>query len=174
MATRKDDRLKRLIQTLEPDKPAPDFIGRVMQEIRMEQQEELNPALKAVLQGNVVEKPTVDFTSVVIAQIAAMDQQLAERPIISKRAWYAIAAFVVGVMVAIGFTSGTASLPPNSATLSIGRIGNSLTVFFVQVKAIPPLYILTFIAISLLLLLDYLLKEKMPNQEKNHPASLNE
>jgi len=167
MATEKDDRLKQLIQTLESDKPAPDFTGRVMQEIRTEQEAVISPALKALLQGNAVEKPASDFTTVVMAQVEEMNQQLDEEPIISKRAWYAIAAFVVAVMVAIGFTSGSASPPPNSVTLSVGRIGNSLTTIFAQVKAIPSLFVITFIAISLLFLLDYLLKDAEPGKKSS-------
>src|SRR5258706_12672187 len=106
MMKNKDDILKKCIRSIEPDKPAANFTELVMSEIRAEFQNEvvINPALKSLLQQTSVEKPNANFTRRVMTQIEVIDGKHAYQPIISKKAWYQIAAAAAVLVVSLGFS----------------------------------------------------------------------
>lgn len=167
MAIKKNDILKKLIQKVELDKPALYFTALVMEEVEAEVQNEvvINPALKSLVKRHGVEKPSTDFTHRIMTQVKGLDFKTTHRPIISKKAWRIIAAASVCFVVCLG-VSEQASPSPQGLTPYFIDMGNTLNTIFAKVNAVPSLYLITFIAISVLLLMDYLLKIKGQTHER--------
>lgn len=165
MTKNKDDILKKCIRSVEPDKPASNFTEMVMNEIQAEVQNEvvINPALKSLLQQIAVEIPSSDFTQTIMSQVEIIDRK--QEPIIRKNAWYMIGTAVAVLIGLLGF-SEQASKSPQILTLSVVGMGNELSTIFSGISTVPSVYLLTVISISVLLLIDYFLRERVFSQRR--------
>jgi hypothetical protein len=117
----------------------------------------INPVLKALLKRNGIEDPSIDFTHRIIAQIETRDFHTTYKPIISQKAWLIIISMVVFFVFYLGF-SEQASKPTDGLTPYFIGIGNTLNTILTNVNSVPFLYLITFISISALLVMDYLFR----------------
>jgi hypothetical protein len=170
MTNRKTDALKRLIRKTELDKPSLNFTNLVMEEVEA-QEPIINPMLKALLKRNGIEDPSIDFTHSIIAQIEAHDLRTAYKPIISQKVWLIIISIVVFLVFYLGF-SEQASKPTDGLTPYFIGIGNTLNTILTSVNSVPSLYLITFISMSALLVMDYLLRTIFKSHETKSRASL--
>lgn len=88
----KEEHLKRLIQSIEPDQPASGFTGKVTKGIQ-EVSADTDPLLHLLHQIST-EKVTLRFTEKTMDSL----HQKKVHPIISKKIWWAIAAFLTGII----------------------------------------------------------------------------
>jgi len=169
MTKNKDDILIKCIRSIEPDRPASNFTELVMDDIKAEILNEvvINPSLKSLLQQTGVEKPNANFTHRVMTQIEVIDHKNAYQPIISKKAWYQIAAAAAVLIVSLGF-SGQASESPQIVTRYFIGVGNGVSSIFSGIYTVPSVYLLTVIAISVLLLIDYFVRDKIFGQGRGY------
>ena len=161
MAKNRDDRLTQLIQSAGTDKPALDFTEIVMKDIHAANQEEkvADPVLQSWLQQAVLEKPSVGFTAGVMQKVKISNEPVLYKPIISKRAWYAIAASIV----LLASLSGFSQQEPGSTQVMIPYLvdaGNMLSNFFRSSGKLPSVYPLTFLSISALLIAEYFIRRR--------------
>jgi hypothetical protein len=170
MANRKADALKSLIQKTELDTPSLNFTNLVMEEVEA-QEPVINPMLKALLKRNGIEDPSIDFTHGIIAQIEAHNLRTAYKPIISQKVWRIIISMVVFLVFYLVF-SEQASKPTDGLTPYLISIGNTLNTILTNVNSVPSLYLITFISISALLVMDYLLRTRFQSHETKSRASL--
>jgi hypothetical protein len=168
---KKNDVLKSLIQKVELDKPTPNFTALVMEEVAAQNEIVINPALKSLLKRNGIEKPSVGFTHSIMSQVEGCDFKPAYKPIISKKAWRIIIAAAVFFFLCLGY-SEHASTSPGGLTPYFINIGNTLNTIFTKVNSVPSLYLITFISLSALLVLDYLLRIRGQSHEKKSQTFL--
>ena len=171
MSNKKNDILKAIIQKVELDQPAPNFTEVVMNEVKAEAHNEvvINRALKSLLIRTGIEIPQAGFTRNIMTQIKEHNINATIKPIISKNVWRLIGiagVFFVGLLL---FSEQT-STSPQGLTPYFMNVGKTLNTIFVHSRAVPPLYLITFISVSVLLLVDYILNTKI-NSEKNRTLS---
>lgn len=172
MTNKKKDPLKSLIRTVELDKPSLDFTGSVMEEVQAQKEAATNPALKSLLKRNGVENPSMAFTQGVLAQVEALGSHTKYKSIIPKKAWVFIISGIVLLVLFVNF-SEKSQMSPGGLTKYFIDIGNALSTRLTRVNSIPPLYPITVIALSGILLSDYLLRIRNQTQERqNSKASL--
>jgi len=161
MTKKRDDILKKCIRSVEPDRPASNFTQSVMNEIQAGVQNEVvvNPTLKSLLQQTGLEETPAHFTHSIMSQIEVSNLKNGYPPIISKKAWYRIAAAVAVLLVSLGFSEQASKSPQIVAPYFIG-LGNELSAIFSGIYRVPSVYPLTVIAISVLLLIDYFVRSK--------------
>jgi hypothetical protein len=157
MSRKKRDKLKSLIQKVELDEPSHDFTGLVMEEVKAQKEAVINPALKSLLKRNGIEIPSIDFTQSIMTLVEAHDFQPTDKPIISKKVWLIIIYVVVFFALHLGSSEQTLKSPYGLTTYFI-RIGNKLNTVLTNVNSVPSLYLITFISLSALLVMDYLLR----------------
>lgn len=149
-----EPKFKQLLREAGADKPAGDFTGAVMWRVQEE------AALRALVRNSAVEAPSAAFTKHIMAQIAPAPEPAAMRPVISRQAWYWIAAGWAVLLVACLF------VPGNEQSVLAGRINALLVsndVLAGTVREIPQPVTATIFALSSLLLLDYFLRNnRMP------------
>lgn len=151
----KDDRLKKLLQRAELDKPGDSFTEGVMAEIQSESV--FNPALKSILKSAPIETPGEDFTQAVMNSLGA-DLETPGTSIISKRAWYAISGFVVIILASAFFGKSEINHSVFSYASEFGKMIHAISAYLGDITLI---FILCLSSISCLLLLDYFLKERV-------------
>jgi len=160
-----EDILKKLIQQSGPETAPSDFTDFVMSAVQLESEHELvlTPKLRTALQQNALEKPSADFLLRVMSQVEV--QQMAPvlltevKPIISPKVWYWLGSIAASVVILISFfykRLETISDEPASLTLSDKAFSNISESFI----SIPPLYSISCIAITGLLLTDYFLRNR--------------
>lgn len=160
MARKKRDELKDLIQKVELDKPSLNFTDLVMEEVEV-QEPIINPALKVLLKRNGIETLSIDFTHSIITQVEVHDFHTTYKPIITKKAWLVIISVVVFFVLYLGSSEQTLKSPDGLAKY-FTSIGNKLNTILINVNSVPSLYLITFISVSALLVMDYLLR--IPSQ----------
>lgn len=160
MAAKKKEKLKMLLQKVEPDTPASDFMEQVMKEISTDACMEIpiNIALQGLLKQHGMASLSADFTEQVMDRIEALPVKKQDQPIISRRAGFAIAAsFLLFSLLLFLFTGNTAS-PSKSPDVYhlIGQFGKVTQQL--QVNGSPSLYLMVVLMLGILLGLDYYLK----------------
>jgi hypothetical protein len=156
----KKEKLKMLLQKVEPDAPAADLMDQVMKEISTNAGLEIpiNIALQGLLKQHGMASLSADFTEQVMDRIEALPVKKQDQPIISKRAGFAIAAsFLFFSLLLFLFTGNTAgpSKSPDVYHL-IGQFGKVTQQL--QVNGSPSLYLMVVLMLGLLLGLDYYVK----------------
>ncbi|MFD0750955.1 hypothetical protein ACFQZS_12440 [Mucilaginibacter calamicampi] len=138
MSRNKKDIFKEVISKAESQKPADDTANLVMQQITAVADDEvaISPALKNLLQKHVIDAAPMAFTNNVMAQVNPQQTEINYNPIISKKAWYAIAASILCILILTVVSGGSGQ---HAFSASIG--GNAIK----QINAIPPVYIITLI-----------------------------
>ena len=168
----KNDILKLLIQKVELDKPSRDFTASVMKEIAVQHEAFLNPELQSLLKRSGIEKPRPGFTQDIMSRVEAADFNVMHKPIISKKVWLIAFAATAGFVVLCLSFSEPESVSPNGLTLYFINLGNTLNTILTNVKSVSSLYLITFISLSALLVMDYLLRIRGRRHETKSRASL--
>ncbi|MGF7078772.1 hypothetical protein [Mucilaginibacter sp. UYCu711] len=146
MKADKKDRFRKIIKLAADENPAVDFTASVMKTIEADLQRET--ALKALLQQEEAVGPAFNFTANVMAQIAADKHAAVYKPIITRKAWYGIAAMMV-VFFLLLFVANSST----QNTAHKNRIVDAIN----YTHSIPPIYLMALVIVVILLLADYLL-----------------
>lgn len=164
MANNIDKEFKQLIRSVKPDEPPLGFTAFVLNEIQAEIQDKVvvNPELKSLLQRTIIENPMSDFTDSTMNRIKADSHNVFSKPIISKKAWIIIAGAITFFAVILSFVSQTSDQEPTLTPF----FGNTFNTIFKHITAIPSLYILTLISVSILLLMDYFMRTRFSGTVK--------
>ena len=159
MENRGDDKLRSLLKRFELQTPPPTFTGEVLREIEAMADDKVysSSRLKVMLQKNVGHLPSNEFTYKVLNKVREQSHA-PYPPIIPKKAWGLIAAFIViCIMVALvkeplGDTTSVLRYLP------VGDYLSRLTVHLVE-----PLFYAAVIIVSagLLLLLDHFINKRL-------------
>lgn len=163
MAKDKEDKLKNLIKSVEPDQPTADFTAILMQKIEAREAIVVNSALDALLEQHLIEAPSVDFTQKVMMGVERLDKRVVYEPIISKKVWYGVgiaAALVITLVNLFGKSSQT-----SGKTLPLANSINQVTgKVILQINALPTMVLACLFAVSSLVLLEYFLSNRKKYQ----------
>ncbi|RFS16614.1 hypothetical protein [Emticicia sp. C21] len=163
MAQDKEYKLKKLIQSVEPDQPTADFTTILIQKIEAQEAIVVNPALDALLEKHLIEEPSIDFTQNLMKDIERLESKVVFKPIISKRVWYGIgmtATFIITLISLFGKSAQT-----NNKPLPLASNINQVTGEIIrQINALPALMLACLFAVSSLVLIDYFLSNRKKYQ----------
>ena len=118
----------------------------------------INIALQGLLKQHGMASLSTDFTEQVMDRIEALPVKKQDRPIISKKAGFAVAASFLLFSLLLFLFSGNATTPATSPDVYrlIGQF--SKVTQELQVNGSPSLYLMVLLTLGLLLGLDYYLK----------------
>jgi len=147
--------IKSQIQKIGLDKPSSDFTDVIMKEIAAGPENEVsdNLLLKSLLHHSL-EKPPADFAQRIMSQVKAHDFKTEFKPVISGKTWGAIVLATTALSIWRLFSDQAASESPLGLTPFFVDLGDKLNNIFTSV---PSLYLITFFALSALLLTDHFL-----------------
>lgn len=166
MEQENEDKFRKLIQEAGAEIPSPDFTRVVMSGVRTSNQEEtvLNHALQSLLQhSGVIEKPGHDFLLRVMSQAEVQQVVLppvsVAKAIISSRIWYILSAACAAIICLTGifFYHETGSL---ETTVAVTATDQFFTSVATGILAMPSVYTASLSALGILLLADYLLRNR--------------
>lgn len=166
MENGKEENLRRLIRETAVEKTALDFTENVLRGIQAELLHEnaTELALKSLLQKHAVEKPSAAFQASIIEKLNT-SQSLKVEPIITPKAWYAIAAMVaVLLLAAYIFPSDKSSEIPHFLTLASESVRH-LTLPEIS-KSSLNIVVLSLLGLATLLLADYFMRLKASSYRK--------
>lgn len=146
MKANKKNIFKKVIKLAADQNPYANFTNVVMQTIEADLQRET--ALKALLQKDEAVGPSFSFTANVMAGIKTTKPKFVYQPIISKKAWYAIAALLL-IFIAVVCLTGPAGNPKAAGT-------NRINFLIGYITQIPLIYIMAAVVGAALLITDYL------------------
>jgi hypothetical protein len=149
MKADKRDNFKKVIKLGADDIPVANFTDMVMNTIEAEVEREV--ALKALLQRQPAEGPSFSFTVNVMAQINAGARPVVYQPIITKKAWYGIAAVAMVFLLLIGLSNS-----PQANTTTTNKMADLVK----TVNTIPQIYLIGIILVGALLFADYLITQR--------------
>jgi|GEM_PF-2432643 len=155
MEENEEDMLGKLLQTVKPDVPGPDFTGSVMKmiELNVKQDHVKETALKELLQNRIlIERPSKAFSRNIMRQIAPV--QIKAEPIISLKTWYMIAASVAITIMLCFFIK-----EPQAAQHTSSLTDQALNKFSAKLESLPVIYPATIFGVACLMMLDYILRE---------------
>ena len=147
-------------QNMDIHEPSGGFSKNVMEEIyALDLKKE--KALFSLLQKHVVEEPSIDFTSRIMASIEQKSKAVAYQPVISKKVWFLISSVVVFMFVFI-FLKLDFRTTKNIYLENLQSKVNNLFVFEYPSMNfnISPIYVLGIFALSSLLYLDYFIRNR--------------
>ncbi len=163
MPKKEEHKIKKLIQSIELDKPSENFTEKVMSRINYVTSDEAlkDPALTSLLKDYGQEFPSVNFVNRVMTQVQK-NVISGYKPIISKKVWSVIfslfTSFIVYVLIAE---------PASSNNPYISRYSTLLETFIldfgkvlVESTQIPSILTVSIFCLSTLLLLDYFLRKR--------------
>ncbi|UFH57203.1 hypothetical protein [Spirosoma sp. KNUC1025] len=158
MKDEKEDRFRRLIQKVGPDKPGADFTDAIMKRVQAESEMDLarEATLIQLFQSHpLVEKPSAAFSRRVMNQIVVSQPKPFE-PIIRPGVWYMVAASLLIIILSCVFLfpSGAVHHAPSGLDRFLFSIERTL-------DALPLSYPLTLFAVSGLMALDYFLRRNL-------------
>jgi hypothetical protein len=159
MENRGDNKLRSLLKKFEIQAPPPTFTEEVVREIKAMADEKVyaSARLKTMLQKNVGRLPSTEFTYKVLNKVR--EQSHAHYPpIISKRTWGLIVAFMVICIIVALVKEPLGNTTSVLRYLPVGEYLSRLTVHFVE-----PLFYSAVIVVSagLLLVLDYFISKRL-------------
>ncbi|MPR34756.1 hypothetical protein [Salmonirosea aquatica] len=158
MKNDREDTFKKLMQHAAPERPSADFTESTMRLVQAEaRQAAANETAVQVLLGHpgLVEHPSPDFSRRIMGEVEVLHATKVA-PIIPRRTWYLIAASVVLLLVGC-------SLLATPATTQSAQSGMDILLMSIttQLEIVPIFYPLTIIALSLLMLADYYLRQRI-------------
>jgi hypothetical protein len=163
MAENNEDKLKKLIQSVDLDQPKADFTESLMKEIRLQESLVINTALQSVLVHHIIETPSIDFTQKVMMGVEGLDKKVVYEPIIPKKVWYGIgiAASLLITLVSLFSKSSQTSSKPLPFANNINQITGQI---ILQINAMPALVLACLLALSALLVLDFFISDRKKYQ----------
>ena len=150
-----DDFIK---QNLDIQEPSKDFSGNVMEQIYALDLEK-DKALSSLMQKHVLEAPSINFTSRLMASIEQQSKITAYKPVIGKKVWFLITSVIVFIFVYVFLKSDFAIKENIYLENLIGKL-NNLFVFEYPSLDISPIFGLGIFALSSLLFLDYFIRNR--------------
>jgi hypothetical protein len=145
-------------QNLDIQEPSKDFSGNVMEEIYALDLKK-DKALSSLMQKHVLEEPSINFTSRLMASIEQRSKITAYKPVIGKKVWFLITSVIVFIFVytflKLDFTATEHIYLENLQNKAIG-----LFTFEYPSLNISPLFGLAIFALSSLLFLDYFIRNR--------------
>ncbi|AUD03238.1 hypothetical protein [Spirosoma pollinicola] len=158
MENKQEDSFKKLMQRVEPDKPGADFVNAIMKRVQVES--ELDPAKEAALiqllqAHTLAEKPSTDFSRRVMNQLTVSPPKPLA-PIIRPGVWYMMAASVLFIILSCVLLLPSGPVQPASSGLDHFLSGLAGTL-----DALPISYPLTIFAVSILVVVDYILRRNL-------------
>lgn len=156
---KKDGNIDKLIrESLKTEQPSKDFTNNIMDQIgALESKEE--KALGSLIKRSVLESPSINFTDRVMVKIEKSSIAIANKPVISKKAWtfilIGLLSVVIYVLTAPSKETATSLYIDNAMT----KIDGALS-FDLPALLISPLFAISVFALSSLLFLDYFLRNR--------------
>lgn len=155
---------KKLLQSIDLDSPSIDFTDKVMAKVNIVPDDIIlkDMILTSLLKKNSLETPNSDFSIEIMAKVST-NSIVDYKPIISKKSWNIIFFFFLSFITYILFSKPTTT--QNHSYISklskvsnnlIAELGNSLT----QNIQIPSILVVSILCLSVLLLLDTVLRTK--------------
>jgi len=145
-------------QNLEIQEPSMNFSDNVMEEIYALDLKK-DKALSSLMQKHVLEEPSIDFTSRVMAGIEQKSKVLAYQPVIGKKVWFLISSVIVFIFV-YTFIKMDFAITENIYIENLQSRVSNLFVFEYPSLDISPIYVLGIFALSSLLFLDYFIRNR--------------
>lgn len=163
MSKNKDEHIKDFININSIDKAPVNFTSKVMQDVFMSSNEEAlkSKELNSLLKRTAIEKPSYDFVTNIMDQVA-IQKEIQYKPLISKKAWFIISATIVVLLLSVFLTDA----PKESSSL-LNKVSPYLDqahqVFTNPFKniAFSPLLTMSLLCLSSMLLFDTLLKRRL-------------
>lgn len=164
MNKKEEKHIKNLMSKIEANKAPNDFTNKVMKDVFMMSAGEealKSAALTSLLKRTVTENVQHDFTEAVMSKIEAQ-KDLAYKPLIGKKAWFLISSAVIAVLVLV--IMNDTPKESNSIFDSILPYMEQTKVIFINPLkniSISPLFTISFLSLSSMLIFDALLKRKL-------------
>lgn len=156
-----DNDFKKLIRQAGPDQPAVNFTENVLKNVRFELQEKYKTediALRSLLKVQALDQPSFEFDRKLLNKIQAASPATEYKPIISKKAWYGIAA-AVSFLLLISFFIPSDATDANAVKVTyLEEFVRSAVSFTQKMQSTFELVGLTLIALSSLMLIDYFMR----------------
>jgi hypothetical protein len=145
-------------QNLDIQEPSKDFSGNVMEQIYALDLEK-DKALSSLMQKHVLEAPSINFTSRLMASIEQQSKIAAYKPVIGKKVWFLIISVVVLIFVYV-FLKSDFAITKNVYLENLQSKVNNLFVFEYPSLDISPIFGLGIFALSSLLFVDYFIRNR--------------
>lgn len=133
------------------EQPSSDFSKNIMQKIDAEE-----VAMKSVLSRHSLDSPSTSFTDSIMSRIE-VGKITPYKPVISKYAWYGMAAMFIGVIAFI--FANTTITGQSKLSTRLGSVAESLSTLFTKIPYLS-YSVMAVLGISLLLLLDQKLRRQ--------------
>jgi len=160
---KEDEKIDKLIrESLKMEQPSVDFTNKIMDQIQLVDSKE-EKALGSLLKKNTLESPSLNFTSRVMAEVEKASVKVVDAPIIGKKAWTFIGAFIVSIFVYVLMTGERNTATSQAIEGAMEKVNNVLSnsmTFDLPPILTSPLFGLSVFALSSLLFLDYFMKNK--------------
>jgi hypothetical protein len=150
-----DDFIK---QNLDIQEPSKDFSGNVMEQIYALDLKK-DKALSSLMQKHVLEEPSINFTSRLMASIEQQSKITSYKPVIGKKVWFLISSVVVFIFV-YTFLKSDFAIKENIYLENLQGKLNNLFVFEYPSLDISPIFGLGIFALSSLLFIDYFIRNR--------------
>jgi hypothetical protein len=170
MENHNEENFRKLLQKAAIEKPGVDFTDNVMKKVSAEWQQITateEAALKMLIQNTSLEKPSPAFTDQVLRALPVAAPAIRYQPIISKKAWYWIAATVVLVIAACFYFPGNASEQTPGVIGFVEQATSSTYLISDKMNKVPQHYSLIIIGLASLMLFDYFLRLKATKLAKS-------
>jgi len=145
-------------QNLDIQEPSKDFSGNVMEQIYALDLEK-DKALSSLMQKHVLETPSINFTSRLMASIEQQSKITAYKPVIGKKVWFLISSVVVFIFV-YTFLKLDFTATKHVYLENLQSKVNNLFVFEYPSLDISPIFGLGIFALSSLLFVDYFIRNR--------------
>lgn len=148
---------RKLLKNQETEKPGSDFTGTVMKMVQTQAVQEAAEEMKLVLLLNtsaLTEIPSKDFNAAIMGRILVPETVKTEA-IISGKAWCMIAASLLLIIFCsfLFLAPGSAPAAPTATELAMSGV-------YEKINTLPVVYPITFFTMGLLMVADYLLRQK--------------
>jgi hypothetical protein len=160
---KEDEKIDKLIrESLKMEQPSVDFTNKIMNRIDLVDTKE-EKALGSLLKKNTLESPSLNFTARVMAEVEKASVKVVDAPIIGKKAWTFIGMLVVSIFVYVLLTGENNTATSQAIDGTIKKVDHILTnsmTFDLPAILTSPLFGLSVFALSSLLFLDYVMKNR--------------
>ena len=148
---------RKLLKNQEPENPGSDFTGTVMKMVQIQAVQETAKEMKLIHLLNtsaLAEVPSKDFNAAIMGRIL-VPKAVKSDAIISRKAWLMIAAsFLLIIFCSVlALAPATAPAAPTATDLAMSGV-------FEKINTLPVVYPITFFTMGLLMVADYLLRQK--------------
>ena len=161
MQDKEEHNTKKLIQNIDLEKPSFDFTDKVMTNLNAITDEALKDTeLTVLLKKHSLETPKANFSSKVMAKVG-VDSIIDYKPIISKKTW-SILFFIFGGLTIYALISKPSLTFNNDYFVEYSTFFDKLIIdlnnFLIQSVQVPSILIVSIFCLTLLLLLDSILR----------------